>query len=185
MCQTLGMSAAGVRARVRAELTREITDAARRQLASDGAAALSLRAVARELGMASSAVYRYFPSRDDLLTALIIDGYNAVGEAVERADAQAETGDFGGEDAVKIVLKQPAAPRFIARVRKDVRRMVSGWTGEYQYTIDQVLEQMIERCQELGLRLERSVDQTKRDALVLVTVQTMNYLHSGRHRVAL
>ena len=43
--------------------------AARAQLATDGAGALSLRAVARELGMASSAVYRYFKSRDDLLTA--------------------------------------------------------------------------------------------------------------------
>ena len=72
---------------MRAELTREITEAARRQLATEGAAGLSLRAVARELGMVSSAVYRYFPSRDDLLTALIIDGYNALGEAVEQADA--------------------------------------------------------------------------------------------------
>ncbi|MCW2859854.1 MAG: putative transcriptional regulator, TetR family [Actinoallomurus sp.] len=65
----------------------EITDVVRRHLARDGAAGLSLRAVAREMGMVSSAIYRYYPSRDDLLTALIIDGYNAVGEAVERADA--------------------------------------------------------------------------------------------------
>lgn len=81
------MSAAGARARVRAELTREIAEVARRHLASAGAAALSLRAVARELGMASSAVYRYFPSRDDLLTALIVDAYDAIGEAAERAEA--------------------------------------------------------------------------------------------------
>ena len=74
------------RERVRAELTAEITEAARRQLAEVGAAALSLRAVARELGMASSAVYRYFPSRDDLLTRLIIDGYDDLGAAVEAAD---------------------------------------------------------------------------------------------------
>jgi AcrR family transcriptional regulator len=74
------------RERVRAELTAEITAAAREQLAEVGAAALSLRAVARELGMASSAVYRYFPSRDDLLTRLIIDGYDALGEAAEKAD---------------------------------------------------------------------------------------------------
>jgi AcrR family transcriptional regulator len=74
------------RERVRAELTAEITDAARRQLAEVGAAALSLRAVARELGMASSAIYRYFPSRDDLLTRLIIDGYDALGAAAEKAD---------------------------------------------------------------------------------------------------
>ncbi|MCZ2859265.1 TetR/AcrR family transcriptional regulator [Blastococcus sp. VKM Ac-2987] len=74
------------RARVRAEITGEIADAARRQLAEVGAAALSLRAVARELGMASSAVYRYVPSRDDLLTRLIIDGYDALGAAAEGAD---------------------------------------------------------------------------------------------------
>jgi AcrR family transcriptional regulator len=74
------------RDRVRAELTAEITDAARRQLAEVGAAALSLRAVARELGMASSAMYRYFPSRDELLTRLIIDAYDDLGAAAERAD---------------------------------------------------------------------------------------------------
>src|SRR5215212_10452622 len=80
------MVAPGVRARVRAELTREIAEVARQHLASDGAAALSLRAVARELGMASSAVYRYFPSRDDLLTRLIIDGYDDLGAEAEGAD---------------------------------------------------------------------------------------------------
>ena len=71
---------ATVRARVRDELTREIKAVARRQLAEHGSAGLSLRAVAREVGMVSSAVYRYFPSRDDLLTALIIEAYNAVGD---------------------------------------------------------------------------------------------------------
>ncbi|NUR89132.1 MAG: TetR/AcrR family transcriptional regulator [Nonomuraea sp.] len=84
------------RERVRAELTREIADIARRQLATEGAGGLSLRAVAREMGMVSSAIYRYFPSRDDLLTALIIDGYNAVGEAVEQADAACPRGDYPG-----------------------------------------------------------------------------------------
>lgn len=86
----------GARARVRAELTREIADVARRHLATDGAAALSLRAVARELGMASSAVYRYFPSRDDLLTALIVDAYDALGAAVEQAEAAVPRTDLLG-----------------------------------------------------------------------------------------
>ncbi len=75
----------GARERARSEITAAIKDEARRQLAAEGAAKLSLRAVARELGMASSALYRYFPSRDDLLTALIVDAYNAVGEAAETA----------------------------------------------------------------------------------------------------
>lgn len=71
------------RERVRTELVGEIKDEARAQLATHGAAGLSLRAVARELGMASSAMYRYFPSRDDLLTALIVDAYDALGAAAE------------------------------------------------------------------------------------------------------
>jgi hypothetical protein len=70
-------------------------------------------------------------------------------------------------------------------VRKDVRRRVAGWTGIYQYTIDQVLEDIIARCRELKLRLRYSEEQTRLDFTVLLTVQTMNYLHSGRHRVAL
>jgi hypothetical protein len=87
-------------------------------------------------------------------------------------------------DAPEYIANLKAA-RFIARVRKDVRRMVSEWTGEYQYTIDQVLESMLKRCSELNLRLMRSEESTKSDFLVMLTVQTMNYLHSGRHRVAL
>lgn len=67
----------------------EIKNAARRQLAADGAN-LSLRAIAREMGMVSSAIYRYFASRDDLLTALILDAYNALGEAAERADTETD-----------------------------------------------------------------------------------------------
>jgi AcrR family transcriptional regulator len=89
------------RERARAELTREITEEARRQLAATGANGLSLRAVARELGMVSSALYRYYPSRDDLLTALIIDAYNAIGEAAETAiaDAGPGTGTERGAEA--------------------------------------------------------------------------------------
>lgn len=77
------------------------------------------------------------------------------------------------------------AVAFLGRIRREVRRKVAAWTGEYQYTIDQVLEDMIERCRELGLRLAVPEDQAKLDFTVLLTVQTMNYLHSGRHRVAL
>lgn len=85
----------GARERARIEVTAAIKDEARRQLAAEGAAKLSLRAVARELGMVSSALYRYFPSRDELLTALIVDAYDSVGEAAEHAyrRAVAETAD--------------------------------------------------------------------------------------------
>ena len=57
-----------------------------RHLATDGAPALSLRAIARDLGMASSALYRYFKSRDELLTRLIIDAYDSLGAAAEAAE---------------------------------------------------------------------------------------------------
>ena len=61
------------RAQARIETTEQIKRIARQHLAVDGPD-LSLRAVARDLGVVSSAVYRYFASRDDLLTALILDG---------------------------------------------------------------------------------------------------------------
>src|SRR5215475_10356946 len=86
VCNNLCMPAASIRARVRAEMIGEIKAVARRHLETEGAN-LSLRAVARDMGMVSSALYRYFASRDELLTALIIDAYNAMGGAAERADA--------------------------------------------------------------------------------------------------
>jgi AcrR family transcriptional regulator len=78
---------AGVREQARAATIAEIVRLAREQMRTDGAAALSLRAIARDLGMVSSAIYRYFPSRDDLLTVLIIDSYDRLGSAAEAADA--------------------------------------------------------------------------------------------------
>ncbi|GHJ10161.1 TetR family transcriptional regulator [Micromonospora humidisoli] len=93
--QSGGMPASSIRARVRAEMIDEIKAVARRHLASDGAD-LSLRAVARDMGMVSSAIYRYFPSRDDLLTALIIEAYQALGDAVEAADAAVDRADLRG-----------------------------------------------------------------------------------------
>ncbi len=83
------------RAAVRAEMIEQIKDSAREHLAAEGPD-LSLRAVARDLGMVSSAVYRYFASRDDLLTALIIDGYDAMGEAVELAEGAVARRDLQG-----------------------------------------------------------------------------------------
>ncbi|WP_063049843.1 TetR/AcrR family transcriptional regulator [Nocardia arthritidis] len=73
------------RARARAQTMNDIVRIGREHLATDGAAALSLRAVARDLGVVSSAVYRYVRSRDELLTLLVVDGYNALGDAVDGA----------------------------------------------------------------------------------------------------
>jgi AcrR family transcriptional regulator len=85
----------GIRARARAEMTAEIKRIAREHLAADGPN-LSLRAVARDLGVVSSAVYRYFDSRDALLTALIVDGYESLGAAAEAAEAAVARSNLTG-----------------------------------------------------------------------------------------
>ena len=105
------------RARVRAEMTAEIVAEARAELADVGAAALSIRSVARRLGVVPSALYRYFPSRDSLLTALIVEAYEAVGAAAERADAGAATAATAG-----------TLDRWLA-----VCRAVRGWAQEHPH----------------------------------------------------
>lgn len=84
------------RAQARVDMQAAILQAARIQLAEVGPAALSLRAVARELGVVSSAVYRYVPSRDALLTLLIIDAYNDLGSAAEIAETKIRRDDLLG-----------------------------------------------------------------------------------------
>ncbi|MEO6997925.1 MAG: TetR/AcrR family transcriptional regulator [Terracoccus sp.] len=75
----------GKRARRREQIEGEILRVAREHLATQGAAALSLRAIARDLGMVSSGIYRYVESRDDLLTRLIVDSYRSLADAVHEA----------------------------------------------------------------------------------------------------
>jgi len=99
--------------------------------------------------------------------------------------------DFYDRDLRRLFSSAPdhhqnlKASKFIQRIRREVRRLVAAWAGSYQYTIDQVLENMIKRADELDLRLMYPEDRTKVDFTIMLTVQTMNYLHSGRHRVAL
>jgi len=81
--------------------------------------------------------------------------------------------------------KNASAARFVRKIRREVRGTVASFTDSYQYTIDQLIEGIIEKCRELNLRLTESEDTTKIDFMLFLTVQTMNYLHSGRHRVAL
>jgi hypothetical protein len=87
-------------------------------------------------------------------------------------------------DSPEYAKRMPAA-RFIRKIRKEVRDTVAAFTDSYHYTIDQLIEKIVERCRELNLRLADSEETTKTDFMVFLTVQTMNYLHSGRHRVAL
>lgn len=84
------------RERAREQTLAEITRIGREHLATHGAAALSLRAVARDLGVVSSAVYRYVASRDDLLTLLVIDGYTELGAEVDTAVGGLPAADHRG-----------------------------------------------------------------------------------------
>ncbi len=77
------------------------------------------------------------------------------------------------------------AATFLRRNRVELRRLIARWTGQYQYTIDQILGDIITRTRELNLRLENGDQDAQKDALVMITAQTMNYLHGGHHRFAL
>jgi len=99
--------------------------------------------------------------------------------------------DFYDRDLRRLFSDAPefagnvTAAAFVTRIRAQVRRLVASWTGIYQYTIDQVLEDIIVRCRDLKLRLAVPEDTARREFTVLLTVQAMNFLHSGRHRLAL
>jgi AcrR family transcriptional regulator len=86
-------TARSARERVREEMTAEILAVASTHLAKEGAAALSLRSVARDLELAPSALYRYFDGRDALLSALIMAAYDALAAEAERAAEHATRSD--------------------------------------------------------------------------------------------
>jgi len=82
-----------MRERYRTQVREQILDSAETQIAQSGPASLSLRAVARELGMAPSAIHRYFTSRDDVLTALMVREFDALGEAIDAAEIAVQPRD--------------------------------------------------------------------------------------------
>lgn len=77
------------RERLHAEMKEEIKAVARRQMAVEGNEALSLRAIARQMEVTAPALYRYFASRDELITALILDAFNGLADAMAAADVDA------------------------------------------------------------------------------------------------
>jgi hypothetical protein len=87
-------------------------------------------------------------------------------------------------DSSAYARKLPA-DRFVSKIRREARATVASFTDSYQYTIDQLITRIIARCRDLNLHLMDTEKATKNDFMVFLTVQTMNYLHSGRHRVAL
>ena len=102
-----------------------------------------------------------------------------------------EGSNFNDSELRKLFSDSPEHSRrvpagsFLRQHRVEFRRYLADWTGQYQYTIDEILSEIIRRCEELDLRLDRPPAQVRRDALVMLTVQVMNYLHNGNHQVAL
>lgn len=90
----------GKRQQSREQIEARIIELGRRQLVERGAAGLSVRAIARDLGMVSSAVYRYVASRDELLTLLLVDAYSDLADTVERA--RETVGELWSDDVIAI-----------------------------------------------------------------------------------
>ncbi|PJI91027.1 TetR/AcrR family transcriptional regulator [Luteimicrobium subarcticum] len=131
---------------------REILRIGREQLAEVGPAQLSLRAVARELGVVSSAVYRYVASRDELLTLLIVDAYDELGDAVEDALAAAPADDPRGRVLVSARAVREWAVREKARYALLYGTPVPGYAAP------------AERTTPPGLRVVRVLVQIMEDA---------------------
>ena len=108
-----------------------------------------------------------------------------------RAHYGIEAANFNDSELRKLFSDSPEHSRrvpaasFLRQHRVEFRRYLADWTGQYQYTVDEILSEIIRRCEELDLRLDRPPAQVRRDALVMLTVQVMNYLHNGHHQVAL
>jgi hypothetical protein len=111
--------------------------------------------------------------------------------AAKREHYGLDSPDFYESDLLNLFSDDPryashvSAAKFLRRIRREVRTTVASFTDSYQYTIDRLIDKIIRRCRELNLRLTEDEETTRVEFMVFLTVQTMNYLHSGRHRVAL
>ncbi|MBN2583992.1 MAG: putative zinc-binding metallopeptidase [Planctomycetes bacterium] len=109
----------------------------------------------------------------------------------KRARYGKEFPDFYVRDLRRLFTKgrehadKETAATFLRRVAPQLRSLVAAWTGQYEYTIDQVLKEMITRSREMGLRVHRPKQQTTLEVAILLTIQTMNFLQRGNYRVAL
>jgi len=81
--------------------------------------------------------------------------------------------------------RAPAASAYISRLAPELRDIVGRWTGEYNYTVDLVIKDMIKRCRELDLRVSRSESELKVEMAAMLTMQTMNFVYSMKHELPL
>lgn len=147
----------GKRARQREQTEREILRVARAHLAAQGAAALSLRAIARDLGMVSSGIYRYVESRDDLLTRLFVDSYRSLAAAVHSAHDAVDPTDLDGRwVAIGLALR-----RWALGQPHDFALIYGSPVPDYQAPAERTVEVGTEVLA-LLLRLVRDADEQHR-----------------------
>ncbi|WP_447972558.1 putative zinc-binding metallopeptidase [Nitrospira sp. Kam-Ns4a] len=111
--------------------------------------------------------------------------------AEKRERYQTGSPDTYDRDLARLFSRDPRhrnrelASTFLRRNRAEIRRLVARWTGEYQFTLDQVLNEMIARCREMKLRVVGAERQVRIDFAVLLTVRTMQSLYNRRTWFAL
>jgi hypothetical protein len=111
--------------------------------------------------------------------------------AEKRARYQPDLPNIYDRDLRRLFSERPehrrreSAAAFIRRHRRELRRLVARWSGEYEFTLDHVLADMIVRCRELRLRAVGSERQLLENFAVLLTVKTMHYLYTPRDWIAL
>ncbi len=76
------------------------------------------------------------------------------------------------------------AANFIKSIQKDVRKSVTPWTGAYQYTINEIIQLIIKRCNELNLLLKLPKEESKNQFIAMLSVVTLEYIHNGSHKIA-
>ena len=80
---------------------------------------------------------------------------------------------------------RPTAANFLRRLRREAGQLIAEATGVHKYAIDHVLGLMIERAKELKLRVAGPEKDARQQVMIMLTVQTMNVVHSGYHRISL
>jgi AcrR family transcriptional regulator len=128
--------AADRRQRRRQATIEEIKATARRQMAEDGAASLSLGAIARAMGLTPPALYRYFENRNALVVALIVEAYDSMGEALEHAVADAPQDDHSGQ----FVALMRSYRGWAVEHPEDYALMYGASTGDVEMSGEQMLE---------------------------------------------
>ena len=99
--------------------------------------------------------------------------------------------DFYDRDLTRLFSDSPddqwreSAAVFVRRIAPDLRRRIAFWTGESQYTLEQVIHDIIGRCQELNLRVADDPERIRTNLGIVLTMHTMTFLHSRPRRLTL